>query len=185
MRRALVTIACVIGALIVAVPLLTSVGVVHLYRIESSSMEPTMHCARPGSDCLAARSDRVVVVKYVVGSPARGDLVAFHTPSLARLRCGAGGTFLKRVIGLPGDTWAERDGVVTIDGRPLREPYVQAERRDERTIGAERIPARHYFLMGDNRSSSCDSRSWGTVVRSAIIGKVLATYWPPGRLQIR
>src|SRR5881227_15588 len=113
MRRVLVTIACVIGALIVALPLLASVGVMHLYRIESSSMEPTMHCARPGPECLAAQSDRVVVVKYVVGSPARGDLVAFHTPALAEARCGAGGTFLKRVIGLPGDTWAERGGVVT------------------------------------------------------------------------
>jgi signal peptidase I len=184
-RRVLVTIACVIGALIVALPLLASVGVMHLYRIESSSMEPTMHCARPGSECLAAQSDRVVVVKYVVGSPARGDLVAFHTPPLAASRCGAGGTFLKRVIGLPGDTWGERDGVVTIDGSPLREPYVQAERRDQRSMAAERIPPHHYFLMGDNRQASCDSRAWGTVARSAIIGKVVATYWPPSRAKIR
>jgi signal peptidase I len=184
-RRLLVTIACVIGALIVALPLLASVGVIHLYRIESSSMEPTMHCARPGSECLAAQPDRVVVLKYVVGSPARGDLVAFHTPALAEVRCGAGGTFLKRVIGLPGDTWAERKGVVTIDGRPLSEPYVQARRRDARTVAAEWIPPHHYFVMGDNRAASCDSRSWGTVAGSAIIGKVVATYWPAGRVQIR
>jgi signal peptidase I len=184
-RRVLVTIACVVGALVVALPLLASVGVMHVYRIESSSMEPTVHCARPGSECLAAHSDRGVVVRYVVGSPARGDLVAFHTPPLARLRCGSGGTFLKRVIGLPGDTWAERDGVVTIDGSPPREPYVESGRRDSRTIAAERIPPHHYFLLGDNRQASCDSRVWGTVARSAIIGKVVATYWPPGRAEIR
>jgi signal peptidase I len=184
-RRVLVTIACVIGAVIVLVPLLASIGVIHLYRIESSSMEPTMHCAHPGPECLATQSDRVVVVRYVLGSPARGDLVAFHTPALAALRCGSGGTFLKRVIGLPGDTWGERDGVVTIDGSPLREPYVQAARRDSRTISPERIPPHRYFLMGDNREASCDSRSWGTVARSAIIGKVLATYWPLSRAKIR
>jgi signal peptidase I len=184
-RRVLVTIACVVGALVVALPLLASVGVMHVYRIESSSMEPTVHCARPGSECLATQSDRVVVVKYVLGSPARGDLVAFHTPPLAESRCGSGGTFLKRVIGLPGDTWAERDGIVTIDGSPLREPYVEADRRDTRTMAGERIPPHHYFLMGDNRQASCDSRVWGTVARSAIIGKVVATYWPPGRAKIR
>jgi signal peptidase I len=184
-RRLLVTIACVVGALVVALPLLAAVGVMHLYRIESSSMEPTMHCARPGLDCLAARSDRVVVLKYVIGSPARGDLVAFHTPPLAAVRCGAGGTFLKRVIGLPGDTWAEHDGVVSIDGRRLPEPYVPAGRRDDRTIAAERIPPNHYFLMGDNRQASCDSRSWGTVAQSAIIGKVVATYWPLSRAKIQ
>jgi signal peptidase I len=184
-RRALVTVACIIGALIVTLPLLASVGVLHLYRIESSSMEPTMHCARPGAECLAGQSDRVVVVKYVVGAPARGDLVAFHTPPLARVRCGSGGTFLKRVIGLPGDTWGERDGRVTIDGSVLREPYVRADRRDDRTIAPERVPPHRYFLMGDNRHASCDSRAWGTVARSAIIGKVVATYWPPSRAEIK
>jgi len=181
-RRALVTIACVIGALVVALPILASVGVVHLYRIESSSMEPTMHCARPGPDCLASSADRVVVLKYVVGSPARGDLVAFHTPPLAAVRCGAGGTFLKRVIGLPGDRWAERGGVVSINGKPLREPYIARGRRDARTVVALTVPPGKYFLMGDNRQASCDSRSWGTVARSAIIGRVVATYWPPGRI---
>ena len=182
MRRALVTLACFIGALIVALPLLASIGFMHLYRIESSSMEPTLHCARPGVECLASSSDRVVAVKYVFGSPARGDLIAFHTPPLAVARCGAGGTFLKRVIGLPGDRWAEHAGVVTIDGHALREPYVPAARRDDRTLAAETIPPGRYFLMGDNRQASCDSRSWGTVGRSAIIGKVVATYWPPNRI---
>jgi signal peptidase I len=184
-RRVLVAVACIIGALVVALPLLASVGVLHLYRIESSSMEPTMHCARPATECLAGQSDRVVVVRYVLGSPARGDLVAFHTPALAAVRCGAGGTFLKRVIGLPGDTWSEHDGTVTIDGSPLREPYVEPDRRDGRTMGPERVPPHRYFLMGDNRQASCDSRAWGTVARSAIIGRVVATYWPPGRVEFR
>src|SRR5438874_6420653 len=118
MRRVLVTFACILGALFIALPLLASVGVVHLYRIESSSMEPSLHCARPGLECLASSPDRVVAATYLFGSPARGDLVAFHTPALAEVRCGSGGTFLKRVIGLPGDRWSERDGVVSIDGKP-------------------------------------------------------------------
>ena len=185
MPRALVAIACITGAVIVAVPLLAVFGVVHLYRIESSSMEPTLHCARPGPECLASSSDRIVAVKYVFGSPARGDLVAFRTPPLAVTRCGSGGTFLKRVIGLPGDRWAERRGVVTIDGKPLREPYIPAGRRDGRTVASVTIPRVRYFLMGDNRQASCDSRAWGTVGRGAIIGKVVATYWPPNRVEIR
>jgi len=180
-----VTIACILGALLIALPLLAAVGIVHLYRIESSSMEPSLHCARPGIGCLAASSDRVVAMKYLFSSPARGDLVAFHTPALAEVRCGSGGTFLKRVIGLPGDRWAERQGVVSIDGKRLREPYIRPGRRDSRTVVALTVPPGRYFLMGDNRQASCDSRVWGTVARSAIIGKVVGTYWPPNRVGMR
>jgi signal peptidase I len=150
-------------------------------------MEPTLHCARPGSECEARFSDRVLACRfcYHLWSPKRGDIVVFKTPPLAAIRCGEGGTFVKRLIGLPGDTFEERSGYVYIDGKKLNEPYVQPSRRDARTIPPEKIPHGRYFMMGDNRASSCDSRSWGSVPRKNLIGKVFATYWPPSRISIR
>ncbi len=92
---------------------------------------------------------------------------------------------MKRLIGLPGDTWEERNGYVYIDGKRLNEPYIKPDRRDDRTIEPLVIPKDHYFMMGDNRQSSCDSRSWGTVPKKNLIGKVFATYWPPNRISIQ
>jgi signal peptidase I len=74
---------------------------------------------------------------------------------------------------------------VYIDGRRLDEPYVRSKERDVQTHPVVRIPEGRYFMMGDNRSGSCDSRAWGTVARNDIIGKVVATYWPPDRVSIR
>ena len=132
-------------------------------------------------------SDRVLACRfcYRFWSPKRGDIVVFKTPPLAAVRCGAGGTFVKRLIGLPGDVWEEKEGYVYVNGKRLNEPYIQAGRRDDRTIAPMRIPKGQYFFMGDNRASSCDSRSWGTVPRKNLIGKVFATYWPPSRITIR
>jgi signal peptidase I len=175
----------IVGA--IAIVLAIKAWVVNPYRIPSSSMEPTLHCARPGSECEARFSDRVLACRfcYRLWSPKRGDIVVFHTPPLAEARCGAGGTFVKRLIGLPGDTWEERAGYVYIDGKRLNESYIKSARRDTRTITPIKIPPGHYFMMGDNRSSSCDSRAWGSVPRKNLIGKVFATYWPPSRITIR
>ena len=116
--------------------------VVNPYRIPSSSMEPTLHCARPGAECEARFSDRVLACRfcYRFWSPKRGDIVVFKTPPLAAVRCGAGGTFVKRLIGLPGDIWEEKDGYVYINGKRLNEPYIQAGRRDDRTIAPDEDP---------------------------------------------
>jgi signal peptidase I len=175
----------IVGA--IAIVLAIKAWVVNPYRIPSSSMEPTLHCARPGSECEARFSDRVLACRfcYRLWSPKRGDIVVFHTPPLAEARCGAGGTFVKRLIGLPGELWEERGGYIYIDGKPLKEPYIKAARRDSRTIAPIRIGQGMYFMMGDNRISSCDSRAWGTVPHKNLIGKVFATYWPPGRITIR
>ncbi len=175
----------IVGA--IAIVLAIKAWVVNPYRIPSSSMEPTLHCARPGSECEARFSDRVLACRFCFrfSSPKRGQIIVFHTPPLAAVRCGAGGTFVKRLIGLPGEIWEERAGYVYINGKRLNEPYIKASRRDTRTVAPQKIPPGHYFMMGDNRVSSCDSRSWGTVPRSNLIGNVFATYWPPNRISIR
>lgn len=142
------------------------------YSVPSSSMEPTLHCARPGSECEGVTADGVVT-QEPAKDIRREDVVVFRTPALAEVRCGAGGTFIKRVIGLPGDRWEERNGIVYINGKRLDEPYVKADRRDTRTIAPTTIPPASYFVMGDNRSSSCDSRAWGTVPAANLIGKVV------------
>jgi signal peptidase I len=176
----------IVGA--IAIVLAIKAWVVNPYRIPSSSMEPTLHCARPGSGCLAGFSDRVLANRFIYHfeQPKRGDIIVFNTPPLAAVRCGAGGTFVKRLIGLPGETWEERDGRVLINGRVLNDSkWVKPDRRDARTLPRQVIPAGHYFMMGDNRNSSCDSREWGTVPRKNLIGKVFTTYWPPSRISIR
>jgi signal peptidase I len=177
----LISFAVMLGGALIVLVFLRATGLVRFYRMPSSSMEPTLHCARPGSECQAGSDDRFLVVKYIFRSPKRGDLVVFHTPPLAEARCGAGGTFVKRLIGLPGETWEERDGYVYINGKLLKEPYVTSDRRDSRTIAPIKIAPGHYFLMGDNRVSSCDSRAWGTAPNRNLIGHLVAIYWPANR----
>lgn len=165
--------------------------VVNPYRIPSASMEPTLHCARPMFGCEAGSSDRVLVNRFIYHfrDPRRKEIVVFDAPQRAGLDCGLSGVYIKRLIGLPGDRWEERNGYVYIDGKRLDEPYVQPSRRDRKTLrlsdivpGATVIPKDRYLMMGDNRSESCDSRRWGLVPRKDLIGEVFLTYWPPSRI---
>ena len=176
-------IVTIVGAILIVLAI--KQWIVNPYRIPSSSMEPTLHCARPASGCEARFSDRVLACRfcYWFHSPRRGDIVVFRVPSIAKVRCGAGGVFVKRIIGLPGELWSEKNGYVYINGKKLNEPYIQADRRDYQTNHSVRIDKGMYFMMGDNRASSCDSRVWGTVPRANIIGKVFAIYWPPQRIR--
>src|SRR5207253_7804531 len=129
----------IIGA--VAIVLAIKAWVVNPYRIPSSSMEPTLHCARPGSGCLARFSDRVLANRFIYHfrKPHRGDIIVFKTPPEAADKCGSGGTFVKRLIGLPGETVREKNGFIFINGRKLIESYVQASRRDHE-LGIWHVP---------------------------------------------
>jgi signal peptidase I len=185
-RLAIDWIVTIVGA--IAIVLAIKAWVVNPYRIPSSSMEPTLHCARPGSGCEARFSDRVLANRFIYHfrKPHRGDIIVFKTPPQAVRKCGAGGTFVKRLIGLPGERWEERNGFVYIDGKKLIEPYVKADRRDTATsYPARKVPPGQYFMMGDNRTQSCDSREWGPVPRKNLIGEVFAVYWPPNRIGFR
>ncbi len=183
-RVAIDWIVTIVGA--IAIVLAVKAWVVNPYRIPSSSMEPTLHCGRPADGCQARFSDRVLANRFIYHfrKPRRGEIVVFDTPPQAQARCGAGGTFVKRVIGLPGESVSERDGIIYINGAPLKETYVRPDRRDFDS-GRWRVPNGHYFMMGDNRAHSCDSRRWGSVPRENLIGPVFATYWPPDRLGVR
>ena len=155
------------------------------YRIPSASMETTLHCAKPGQACLGSASDRVIALRlaYTFGSPERGQIVVFRTPASAS-SCGrndGGATFVKRLIGLPGDHVVERNGYVFINGNQLDEPYVTPANRDHE-VGSWHVSPAHYFLLGDNRADSCDSRDWGSVPRSNLVGPVIFRYWPLSRL---
>ena len=166
----------ILGA--VAAVLALKTWVITPYRIPSPSMEPTLHCARPTPGCRAHFSDRGLACRacYWFSDPARGDVVVFHAP---RDACGVGGTFVKRLIGLPGETVAERNGRVFVDGKTIVERYV---RHDDHRTGVWHVPKGSYFFMGDNRAQSCDSREWGSVPRGSIIGKLIVLYWPPSRV---
>jgi signal peptidase I len=185
-RIAIDWLVTIVGA--VAIVLAIKAWVVNPYRIPSSSMEPTLHCARPGSGCEARFSDRVLANRFIYHfrKPHRGDIIVFKTPPLAKEKCGAGGTFVKRLIALPGETWEEKNGAIYINDKKLIEPYIKADRRDTGTSYPPRkIPDGMYFMMGDNRTQSCDSREWGPVPRKNLIGEVFAVYWPPNRIGFR
>jgi signal peptidase I len=176
----------IVGAILIVLAL--KAWVVNPYRIPSSSMEPTLHCARPALGCEARFSDRVLANRFIFRfrSPKRGEIIVFKTPPEAAIRCGSGGTFVKRLIGLPGDRVSERDGYVYINGARLDEPYLKADRRDHEAPRTwPRVAPGHYFFMGDNRRQSCDSRMWGTVPRANLIGEVFFVYWPPNGIGFR
>ncbi len=166
------------------------------YRIPSDSMEPTLHCARPSAGCRSTTSDRVLVnrLAYDFGSPQRGQIVVFTAPAGASV-CqpgDAGTTFVKRLIGLPGETVREDEHGFILIRKPgasawtkLKEPYLSARTRlaDVGDFGQTwKVPAGEYFMLGDNRPDSCDSRRWGAVPRSSLIGPVIFSYWPPARV---
>ena len=144
--------------------------------IPSGSMEPTLEI-----------NDRLVVEKisYHLNPPQRGDIIVFWPPeNLFPEEDQRKDAFIKRVIGLPGDTIEVRDGTVFVDGVALEEDYIKAE--PNYTWGPETVPPEAYLVLGDNRNSSYDSHAWDPpdsfVPEDNIIGKAIVRFWPPSRI---
>ncbi|WP_080812168.1 signal peptidase I [Halomicronema hongdechloris] len=143
--------------------------------IPSGSMEPTLQV-----------NDRLVVEKisYYFEAPERGDIVVFWPPEGVSPPGHRRDAFIKRVIGLPGETVTVQNGAVYIDGTPLEEDYIKAP--PEYTWGPETVPEGSYLVLGDNRNSSFDSHAWGEdqefVPYDNIIGRAAVRFWPPSRL---
>ncbi|HEY1733547.1 MAG TPA: signal peptidase I [Acidimicrobiales bacterium] len=143
------------------------------FFVPSTSMYPTL---KPG--------DRIVVEK-VTKSVQPGDIIVFSRP--AAEDCGGPPVpdLVKRVIGLPGDTVEVRDDKVYLNGKVLPEPWLPAATDESNpytaNYGPVTVPAGDYFVMGDNRTRSCDSRMWGPVKGSSIVGKVVMIVWPLSR----
>ena len=156
-------------ALMIAV--LVVVFVVQPVKVEGSSMEPRFH-----------NGERIFVNKLIYyGLPRleRGDVVVFWFPD------DPSRSYIKRVIGLPGEEVQLRDGHVYVNGRELAEPYLDpaSNRMPERTPSVY-VKPHYYFVMGDNRDNSSDSRVWGLVPEKYIYGKALLRYWPPSRMSV-
>ena len=122
--------------------------------------------------------ERVLANKlaYSFGPPRRGEIVIFHYPKDPKE------VYVKRVVGLPGDTIAIQNGSVFINGKLLPEPYKTFAAHGD--MAPQAVPGGEYFVMGDNRDVSDDSRYWGGLPRFDIIGQAVACYWPPSRCQV-
>jgi len=187
----------VLAALVVALGV--QAFLVKPYRIPTGSMLPTVRV-----------NQRVLVDRLAMdfSSPRIGDIIVFHPPQNYAQGCAdpdqgenqagqdapaacdstwrqeSSQTFIKRVVGLPGDRLSIRNGHVIRNGTPEGDPYIvqcagDAACNFPRTIT---VPRGQYYMMGDNRPDSEDSRFWGPVPRSWIIGKAFLTYWPPDRI---
>ena len=134
-------------------------------QVDGLSMEPRVH---------AGEFVLINTLAYRLGAIRRGDVVAFRhdapTPE----------TYIKRVVGLPGERISVRAGIVTVDGRVLDEPYVRF--RDRRSAPDTVVPPGAYYVLGDNRAESDDSRDWGVLQATDVQGKALVGIWPPRRL---
>jgi signal peptidase I len=122
-------------------------------------------------------------ISYRFGKPARGDVIVFHAPPSAQCSAGTGCDFIKRVIGLPRDTVEVKDGQIYINSSELSETYLppdfSTQPGEYTRQGLVTLGESEYFVAGDNRSYSSDSRTWGPIDKSMIVGKAFFRYWPP------
>ena len=130
-------------------------------RVDGYSMEPTLHT---GEFVIVNR------LAYQFGSPKIGDVIVFHYPRDPQQE------YIKRIIGLGGDTVRVEGGQVYVNGQRLNEPYIAAPPAYRNTW---QVPQDSLFVLGDNRNNSSDSHNWGFVPMSYVVGKAIAVYWPP------
>lgn len=185
-----------IVALALVLAFLIQAFLIKPYKIPSGSMEPTLDIGQ-----------RVLVNRFIFHftDPKPGDVIVFHPPAGAAnggVECGvphgmnqpcpeptpqkAGDTFIKRIVAGPGDTVSVRNGLPVVNGSVVRPDGYQIVPCGGGTgcnmARQITVPADHYFMMGDNRGQSDDSRFWGPLPREWVIGKAFATYWPPNRI---
>jgi signal peptidase I len=148
--------------------LIAVVLIVFIYqpvKVEGTSMEPTLE-----------NQERIFINKFTyrfgLGDISRGDTVVFWYPLEPSK------SYIKRVIGIPGDRIRIEDGQVYVNGQKQIEEYVPDQYRDHISREEELVPSGRYFVLGDHRSSSSDSRTWGYVPRELIYGKAVFVYWP-------
>jgi len=148
--------------------LIAIVVILFLYqpvKVEGTSMTPSLQ-----------DDERIFINKFVyrfgISDVGRGDTVVFLYPG------DISKSYIKRVIGIPGDTVEIDDGTVVVNGKKIAEPYVADDNRDQMTWAKRTVPPDDYFVLGDHRNSSNDSRSWGFVPRQYIYGKAVFVYWP-------
>jgi len=148
--------------------LIAIVVILFLYqpvKVEGTSMMPSLQ-----------NDERIFINKFVyrfgISDIGRGDTVVFLYPGEPSK------SYIKRVIGIPGDTVEIDNGTVIVNGHALSEPYVAEDFRDHMPMARKVVPPDQYFVLGDHRSSSNDSRSWGWVPRQNIYGKAVFVYWP-------
>ncbi len=134
-------------------------------KVEGTSMQPSLK-----------DDERIFINKFVyrfgISDIGRGDTVVFLYPY------DTSKSYIKRVIGIPGDTVEIDDGTVIVNGKPISEPYVAEDYRDRIPMAKRTVGPDKYFVLGDHRNSSNDSRSWGLVPRQYIYGKAVFVYWP-------
>ncbi|MEW6201849.1 MAG: signal peptidase I [bacterium] len=157
--------------------------IIQTYFIPSSSMEPTLY-----------RGDRIIanMFMYRFTSPRRGDIAIFHFPGSRKthriplpfrpIKYNTYKDFIKRIIAVEGDTVEVRDGVLWLNGAPLKEPYIKSA--PLYTMSPKVVPKGSVFVFGDNRNNSQDSHVWGALERKNIRAKAMLLFWPMDRLSL-
>jgi signal peptidase I len=157
----------ILETLVLAVVLYFGINAVSArVRVDGFSMRPTL---QDGEYILVSK------LSYKLGEPQRGDIVVFIFPVNPEE------DLIKRVIGLPGDTITVQNGVLSINGVPVDEPYINAPPAYE---GTWLVPPNELFVLGDNRNDSRDSHQWGLLPVENVIGKAVLIYWPPEEWQV-
>jgi signal peptidase I len=148
---------------------------VQTFRVQGPSMESGLQ----DNEYLLVNS-----LGYIFTQPARGDVIVFHCEDNCRGTSPVHNDYVKRIIGIPGDTVTITANAVIVDGKTLKEPYIQVPpgASENPVVLQKQLGPGQYFVLGDNRLNSNDSRFWGSVPRQDIVGKVVLVFWPMNQI---